>query len=153
MACTMKELVSGIKRITMRNLGSYVIATGVTEWARSTNQNVHFTSSELAHLRSGTYYKEKEVALTENGGNGSHQNTNFPSLQLLKPPCFPSLCLWRADSSSLSTIPLWPSFLQVAENLPHQLPSTLSGTVGPSFTTDFFPCCSNTAIPLQLLFP
>lgn len=109
-ACTMKELVSGIKRITKRNLGSYVIATGVTERARSTNQNVHFTSSELAHLRSGTYYKEREVAQTKNGGNGSHQNTNFPSLQLLKPPSFPSLCLWRADSSSLSTIPLLAKF-------------------------------------------
>lgn len=52
----------------------------------------------------GIYYKERERALTGSGGNGSHQSTNLPSLQLLKPPCFPSLGLWREDSSSLSTI-------------------------------------------------
>lgn len=54
---------------------------------------------------SGTYYKERGIALTRSWGNGSHQNTTLPSLHLFKPSCFLSLCLWRKDSPSLSTLP------------------------------------------------
>lgn len=64
-ACTMKELVSGIKRITKRNLGSYVIATGVTERARSINQcTFHLfwaCSPKVGHLlqRNGSSTNQK----------------------------------------------------------------------------------------------
>lgn len=49
MTCTMKELVSGIKR-RAEKFGVLCDSKGVVEGARSTNQNGCFTSSELAHL-------------------------------------------------------------------------------------------------------
>lgn len=106
----MKELVSGIKRITKKSgvlCDSHRCDGMGKEYQPKCTFHFWACSPRTA---SGTYYKEREGALTGNGGNGSHQNTNFPSLQLLKPPCFPSLCLWREDSSSLSTVPLLAKF-------------------------------------------
>lgn len=48
--CTMKELVSGVKKTAKRNLGSYVTAKGVMGGTGGTNQNACSTPSELAHL-------------------------------------------------------------------------------------------------------
>lgn len=149
--CTMKELVSGIKRITKKS-GVLCDSHRCDRMGKEYQPKCtfHFFWACSPRTASGTYYKEREGALT---GNGSHQNTNVPSLNCSKHPAF-HLCACGGRIPLPSPLfHSWPSFLQGAENLPHQLPSSLFGTVGPSFTTDFFPCCPNTAIPLQLLFP
>lgn len=114
----MNELVSGIKRIAERS-GVLCDSKGVREGARSTNQNGCFTSSELAHLGLPRHLLQRKGRSTaRKWRKWKPSKHRSPILTTTQTTLLPSLCRWREDSSSLSTIPLLAKFPPLLRTCP-----------------------------------